>query len=57
VPLNHGYPSDFDPDNPGMAMTQVPRYESYRGFVFASEASDGPTLDQWLGHMKTSLET
>ena len=57
MPLNHGYPSDFDPDNPGMAMTQVPRYESYRGFVFASEASDGPTLDQWLGHMKTSLET
>jgi phenylpropionate dioxygenase-like ring-hydroxylating dioxygenase large terminal subunit len=56
VPLNHGYPSDFNPDNPAVSMTQVPRVESYRGFVFASEACEGPTLDQWLGHMRTSLD-
>jgi phenylpropionate dioxygenase-like ring-hydroxylating dioxygenase large terminal subunit len=28
VPLNHGCPSDFDPDNPAMSMTRVPRVES-----------------------------
>jgi phenylpropionate dioxygenase-like ring-hydroxylating dioxygenase large terminal subunit len=56
VPLNHGYPQDFDPKNPKMAMLPVPRVRSYRGFVFASEASDGESLEEWLGHMTTSLD-
>ena len=42
VPLNHGYPRDFDAKNPKVAMRAVPRVTSYRGFVFASEAADGP---------------
>jgi benzoate/toluate 1,2-dioxygenase subunit alpha len=46
VPLNHGYPQDFDPKNPKMAMLPVPRVKSYRGFVFASEASDGESLEE-----------
>jgi phenylpropionate dioxygenase-like ring-hydroxylating dioxygenase large terminal subunit len=56
VPLNHGYPSDFDPNNPKTSMMQVPRVASYRGFVFASAASHGPSLEGWLGHMTTSLD-
>ena len=56
VPLQHGYPKDFDPNNPKTAMVQVPRVKSYRGFVFASEASDGPSLEEFLGHMTTSLD-
>ena len=56
VPLNQGYPQDFDPKNPKMAMLPVPRVKSYRGFVFASEASDGGSLEEWLGHMTTSLD-
>src|SRR5215207_9721429 len=56
VPLNHGYPRDFDPNNPKTAMRHVPRVTSYRGFVFASGASDGPSLDETLGHMLTSLD-
>ena len=56
VPLQNGYPRDFDPKNPNTAMTRVPRVKSYRGFVFASEASDGPTLEEFLGHMTTSLD-
>jgi phenylpropionate dioxygenase-like ring-hydroxylating dioxygenase large terminal subunit len=56
VPLNHGYPSDFDPANPKIAMTPVARVESYRGFIFASESSQGPSLEEWLGPMKTSLD-
>jgi benzoate/toluate 1,2-dioxygenase subunit alpha len=36
VPLQHGYPSHFDPKNPEFAMLRVPRVASYRGFVFGS---------------------
>jgi phenylpropionate dioxygenase-like ring-hydroxylating dioxygenase large terminal subunit len=56
VPLNHGYPRDFDAKNPKVAMRPVPRVKSYRGFVFASEAADGPSLEESLGHMTTSLD-
>ena len=56
VPLQHGYPRDFDPKNPKTAMVRLPRVASYRGFVFASEASDGPSLEEFLGYMTTSLD-
>jgi phenylpropionate dioxygenase-like ring-hydroxylating dioxygenase large terminal subunit len=56
VPLNHGYPHDFDPSNPKTAMRRVPRVTSYRGFVFASGAAEGPSLEESLGHMTTSLD-
>lgn len=56
VPLNHGYPRDFDPSNPKTSMRKVPRVKSYRGFIFASEAADGPSLEESLGHMLTSLD-
>jgi len=56
VPLQHGYPPDFDPSSPKTAMVQVARVRSYRGFVFASEASDGPSLEDFLGYMTTSFD-
>lgn len=56
VPLNHGYPKDFDAKNPKVAMNPVARVKSYRGFVFATEAADGPDLEESLGHMTTSLD-
>jgi phenylpropionate dioxygenase-like ring-hydroxylating dioxygenase large terminal subunit len=56
VPLQHGYPRDFDPANPKTSMLRVPRVTSYRGFVFASEAADGPDLADALGYMATSLD-
>ena len=56
VPLNHGYPSDFDAKNPKVAMRAVPRVTNYRGFVFASEAAEGPSLEESLGHILTSLD-
>ena len=37
MPLNHGYPKDFDAKDPKTAMRAVPRVKSYRGFVFASD--------------------
>jgi phenylpropionate dioxygenase-like ring-hydroxylating dioxygenase large terminal subunit len=56
VPLNHGYPAHFNPDDPKTAMVKVPRVESYRGFVFASMAAKGPSLREFLGYMTTSLD-
>lgn len=56
VPLNHGYPQDFDTKNPKTSMTQVPRVESYRGFIFISQAEDGQSLTDYLGHMATSID-
>lgn len=56
VPLNHGYPEDFDPADPKLAMVQAPRVDSYRGFVFASLAEEGPSLADFLGYMTTSLD-
>jgi phenylpropionate dioxygenase-like ring-hydroxylating dioxygenase large terminal subunit len=56
VPLNHGYPADFDAKNPKVAMNPVKRVKSYRGFVFATETIDGPDLEESLGHMTTSFD-
>ena len=56
VPLQHGYPRHFDPADPKTAMIKVPRVKSYRGFVFASEATEGPSLEDFLGHMATSFD-
>jgi phenylpropionate dioxygenase-like ring-hydroxylating dioxygenase large terminal subunit len=56
VPLQHGYPREFDPADPKTSMLQVPRVASYRGFVFASEAPEGPDLADALGYMTTSLD-
>ena len=42
VPLNNGYPDDFDTKNPNTAMVSVPRVQSYRGFIFLSLAADRP---------------
>lgn len=56
VPLQHGYPDDFDPKNPKTAMLQVPRVASYRGFIFISQAAEGQSLEDFLGFMATSLD-
>ena len=42
VPLNHGYPEDFDTKNPNTAMVRVPRVQSYRGFIFAQSRCRRP---------------
>ena len=34
----------------------MPRVASYRGFVFGSLAADGPSLEDFLGHMTTSFD-
>jgi phenylpropionate dioxygenase-like ring-hydroxylating dioxygenase large terminal subunit len=56
VPLQHGYPADFNPKDPKTAMLHVPRVESYRGFIFVNQSSTAPSLTDWLGYMTTSLD-
>jgi phenylpropionate dioxygenase-like ring-hydroxylating dioxygenase large terminal subunit len=56
VPLQHGYPADFNPKSRSMAMLAVPRVSSYRGFIFVNQSDDGPSLEDWLGYMATSLD-
>jgi phenylpropionate dioxygenase-like ring-hydroxylating dioxygenase large terminal subunit len=56
APLLHGYPTHFDPKNTDVAMRRVPRVASYRGFVFGRLAEDGPSLEDFLGHMTTSFD-
>ena len=56
APLLHGYPPDFDPKDPNVAMRRVPRVASYRGFVFGSLAEEGLSLENFLGHMTTSFD-
>jgi phenylpropionate dioxygenase-like ring-hydroxylating dioxygenase large terminal subunit len=43
-------------DNPDCSMKRAARLESYRGFVFASLAKDGPTLLEFLGESKVAFD-
>lgn len=49
-----GYGSTFDAAKHGLA--QVARVASYRGFVFASAATDGPGLDEHLGNARIWID-
>src|SRR5262249_9873633 len=41
---------------PELGLTRVPRVATYRGFVFASLATDGPSLAEFLGPLRASLD-
>jgi phenylpropionate dioxygenase-like ring-hydroxylating dioxygenase large terminal subunit len=47
VPFSKGYGPDVDQASHDLA--QLPRVDSYRGFIFASAAPDGPSLVEHLG--------
>jgi len=50
VPLADGYEgTPVCPGNPEFGLQPLPRVASYRGFVFASLAQDGPGLLEFLG--------
>jgi phenylpropionate dioxygenase-like ring-hydroxylating dioxygenase large terminal subunit len=50
VPLHADYPRDFDIlNNPNYGMLSVPGVASYRGFVFARLAGEGPDFLTFLG--------
>jgi phenylpropionate dioxygenase-like ring-hydroxylating dioxygenase large terminal subunit len=56
VPLARGYGPDVEKKKGELGLVNVPRVESYRGFLFASLAADGPALSDFLGPMSSSFD-
>ena len=52
VPFSGGY----DPQRLPKGLKPVPRVATYRGFIFASLAESGPTLEKFLGPAKASFD-
>ncbi len=48
--------SDSGCPQPDLDLKPLPRAASYRGFVFASLAGDGPELEPWLGATAASFD-
>jgi phenylpropionate dioxygenase-like ring-hydroxylating dioxygenase large terminal subunit len=57
VPIPDGYRQvAYPPADGSLDLVRVPRVAQYRGFWFASLAADGPSLEEFLGPMTTSLD-
>ncbi|CAB3806999.1 Anthranilate 1,2-dioxygenase large subunit [Paraburkholderia caffeinitolerans] len=57
APLRNGLQNTcFDPKHPDFSMRRLARVDSYRGFVFASQASDGPDLKTFLNGVASSID-
>ena len=50
------YCKSFDGNHPALGMRRVPRVAKCRGFVFASLAEQGPSLEDHLGSAKDSID-
>ena len=57
APLKMGLEgTSFCAGDPQFSMAPLPRVESYRGFVFASQSASGPDLRSFLGGAISSLD-
>ena len=56
VPQPDGYASPHAPGGANAGLAPVPRSDNYRGFVFASLATDGPDLPTFLGPASKALD-
>jgi phenylpropionate dioxygenase-like ring-hydroxylating dioxygenase large terminal subunit len=57
IPLGAAYEGTrMNADNPDCRMKPAARVESYRGFVFASLAADGPSLTEFLGEARVAFD-
>ncbi|MBK17883.1 MAG: (2Fe-2S)-binding protein [Rhodospirillaceae bacterium] len=54
VPWPDGYADDFS--DPKYNLAQVPRVQSYRGFIFGTLNPDMPPLEEYLGGVKAPLD-
>lgn len=55
--MEHGYAGTrWGHDNPDCHVKRAARVEVYRGFVFASLAADGPSLEEFLGPAKIAFD-
>jgi len=57
APIRRGFEGTrFDPASPEFSMRALARVENYRGFVFASQAAEGPSLSDFLGGVRSSID-
>lgn len=56
VPTTQGYGPSAAERFAGLHLATVPRVDSYRGFIFASLAAEGPPLAEWLGPLAGSFD-
>ena len=57
MPSAEGYAASRMPKgDPDADMKPAARVASYRGFVFASLAKDGPNLEDWLGDVRCAFD-
>jgi phenylpropionate dioxygenase-like ring-hydroxylating dioxygenase large terminal subunit len=54
VPWPDGYAADFK--DPKYNIAQMPRVDSYRGFIFGTLNLDAPPLPQWLGPIRRPID-
>ena len=56
VPDMGSYPNTFDMNDRSLHLKSAARVDSYRGFVFASKVSEGPSLKEFLGSMTEAID-
>ena len=56
VPVPQGYGAEAKETMRALALARVARVATYRGFIFASLAQQGPPLLDWLGPMHSSFD-
>lgn len=54
--ISHKVNYDDALDAADYAVDRVARIATYRGFIFGNLGPDGPGLDEFLGHMKTTID-
>lgn len=54
--ISHKVNYDGALDAADQAIDRVARIATYRGFIFGNLSADGPGLDEFLGHMKTTID-
>jgi benzoate/toluate 1,2-dioxygenase alpha subunit len=56
IPQRKSYPAELDFTDPQWSMRRASRVDTYRGFVFASLAVEGPNLPTYLNGIQHSLD-
>lgn len=55
--IGYAFPDGYrDVEKSELGLARVPRFESYRGFIFASMAEEGPTLEEHLGGARRTID-
>lgn len=56
VPQKDDFSKNLNFDDPARGMMSLPRVDNYRGFVFASFAAQGVSLEEWLGPATAAID-